>query len=95
LIWRRLGVTFELLERRTQRAKICRDRYHESSAKELRLVGAYVYLDHEFKAAISLIADERVNVKAMISDALPLHRIAEGFEAMARGDESDSDSRLS
>jgi threonine dehydrogenase-like Zn-dependent dehydrogenase len=56
------------------------------TAKELRLAGAYVYLDHEFKAAISLIADKRVDVKAMISHTLPLDRIAEGFEAMARGE---------
>lgn len=56
------------------------------TAKELRLVGAYVYLDHEFKTAISLIADKRVDVKAMISHTLPLDRIAEGFEAMARGE---------
>lgn len=56
------------------------------TAKELRLVGAYVYLDHEFKTAISLIADRRVDVKAMISHTLRLDRIAEGFEAMARGE---------
>jgi L-iditol 2-dehydrogenase len=56
------------------------------TAKQLRLLGSFGYLDHEFKTAISLIADKRIDVKAMISHTLPLDRIAEGFEAMARSE---------
>jgi len=50
--------------------------------KELDLKGSYGYVSDEFKAALGLISDKKVNVKSLITNVLPLSEIAQGFELL-------------
>lgn len=54
------------------------------TVRELSLMGAYAYTDRDFKTAIGLISEGRIDVKTMITMVLPLDSIKEGFEALAR-----------
>ena len=50
--------------------------------KELDLKGSYGYVSDEFKAALGLISDRKVNVKSLITNVLPLSDITQGFELL-------------
>ena len=55
--------------------------------RELHLVGCRVYEPIDFERAIRLAASGAVDVKALITDTLPLDDAAKGFEQMAAGGE--------
>jgi 2-desacetyl-2-hydroxyethyl bacteriochlorophyllide A dehydrogenase len=54
-------------------------------ARELALVGCRTYEPVDFDRAIRIAASGRIDLKAMVSDVLPLGDIVRGFEKMAKG----------
>ncbi len=51
-----------------------------SNLKELETVGCMVYNAQDYRAAISLVAQGKIDVKPLISHVLPLERAKEGLE---------------
>lgn len=54
-------------------------------ARELSLVGCRVYEPVDFDRAIRIAASGALNLKAMVTDILPLKDATQGFEKMKRG----------
>jgi (R,R)-butanediol dehydrogenase / meso-butanediol dehydrogenase / diacetyl reductase len=56
--------------------------------REIELIGVKVYDRSDYDAAISLVADRRVNVEALISHVLPLEQAQEGLELALQASEA-------
>ncbi len=56
--------------------------------KEIDLRGCRVYNADDYRAAINLIAEGKIDVKSMISHVLPLEQGVEGLELARKGDAS-------
>ena len=54
--------------------------YQPIFAKELRVIGSRTYFMEDFPAAIRLLSRNKVKVKPIISEVLPLERFSEGLE---------------
>jgi L-iditol 2-dehydrogenase len=57
------------------------------TVKELDLQGSYGYTSDDFRQALKLIAQGKVNVKPLITHLLPLDEIKKGFEILSQGAE--------
>ncbi len=58
---------------------------HQFFARELSLVGCRVYEPVDFDRAIRVAASGALDLKAMVTDILPLKDAAQGFEKMRQG----------
>jgi 2-desacetyl-2-hydroxyethyl bacteriochlorophyllide A dehydrogenase len=58
------------------------------TVKEIEIRGSYGYTPNDFKLALKLIAQGKVNVKPLITHVLPLKDIAKGFDILSRGAEN-------
>jgi threonine dehydrogenase-like Zn-dependent dehydrogenase len=56
--------------------------YRPVFQKELRVIGTRTYFMDDFPEAIQLLSDQRIQVKPLISDTLPLNRFTEGVELL-------------
>jgi len=56
--------------------------------KELALVGCRVYDADDYRAAISLVAGGRIDVRSLISHILPLEQAKEGLELVKKAENS-------
>jgi D-xylulose reductase len=56
--------------------------------KEIDLRGCRVYNADDYRAAINLIAEGKIDVKSMISHIMPLEQGVEGLELARKGDAS-------
>jgi len=55
--------------------------------KEKRIIGSYVYTPLDFRIALKLISEKRVDVKSLITHVFPLKEILKGFEALSKNRE--------
>jgi len=55
--------------------------------KEKRIIGSYVYTPLDFKIALKLISEKRVNVKSLITHVFSLKEILKGFETLSKNRE--------
>jgi L-iditol 2-dehydrogenase len=58
------------------------------TVKEIEIRGSYGYTSDDFKQALTLIANDKVEVKPLITHVLPLHDIAKGFDILSKGVEN-------
>jgi len=58
---------------------------HRFFWRELHLVGARVYQRQDFERAVDLIADGAIPAPALITEILPLGRVADAFAALEAG----------
>jgi 2-desacetyl-2-hydroxyethyl bacteriochlorophyllide A dehydrogenase len=58
------------------------------TVKEIEIRGSYGYTSKDFKQALILIADGKVEVKPLITHMLPLHEIKKGFDILSQGAEN-------
>jgi len=56
----------------------------EITVRELSLMGTYGYTDRDFKTAIGLISEGRIDVRPLITTVLPLNSVKEGFESLVK-----------
>ncbi|HKT11281.1 MAG TPA: zinc-binding dehydrogenase [Terriglobia bacterium] len=56
--------------------------------KEIRTSGARVYTPNDFRVAISLLEQDSIDVKSVVTDRLPLKEIEEGLRKMHDPDNS-------
>ncbi|MEM3130049.1 MAG: galactitol-1-phosphate 5-dehydrogenase [Nitrososphaerota archaeon] len=55
--------------------------------KEKKIIGSYGYTPLDFKTALNLIAEEKVNVKPLITHVFSLNEISKGFEVLSKNRE--------
>jgi len=55
--------------------------------KEKRIIGSYGYTPLDFKIALKLISEKRVDVKSLITHVFPLKEILKGFETLSKNRE--------
>jgi 2-desacetyl-2-hydroxyethyl bacteriochlorophyllide A dehydrogenase len=58
--------------------------YRDIFAKELKVIGSRTYFMEDFPEAIELLRTERVKVRPLISEILPLDRFAEGVDLLEK-----------
>jgi 2-desacetyl-2-hydroxyethyl bacteriochlorophyllide A dehydrogenase len=58
------------------------------TVKEIEIRGSYGYTSKDFKQALTLITNGKVEVKPLITHVLPLHDITKGFDMLSQASEN-------